>query len=244
MNWFTRRISAEEREAGFTLVELLVSMIIFGLLSTAILAFTFSSARTVTSSNNYNDINEEARVVLNRMTRELREAKTIVSATNPATVYAGSNSWAFNAIADSSVTFDTDFNGNGTIEPDAADPEEITYTYNRANRQLLLQAAGQSVPVLAANVEGFSIAYNSRIYRLGVYNLDSDLSASAAADLDPGIVDWEELDADPLQVYGNNNHALDSELQYIDSVTITLTMLKGNHQQKYTASVDLRNRPY
>ncbi|HET6816873.1 MAG TPA: prepilin-type N-terminal cleavage/methylation domain-containing protein [Mycobacteriales bacterium] len=244
MNWITRRLESQDRDAGFTLVEMLVSMLIFGLLSTAILTFTFSSARTVTSSNNYNDINEEARVVLNRMTRELREAKTIVSATNPYTVYAGANPWAFQPNADSSVTFDTDFNGNGTIEPDAPDPEEITYYYDRADRQLLLKAAGQSVPVLAANVEGFSLAFNSRIYRLGVYNLDSDLSASPSADADPGIVDWEELDADPLGVYGNGNHTLDQELQYIDSVTITLTMLKGSHQQKYTASVDLRNRPY
>jgi prepilin-type N-terminal cleavage/methylation domain-containing protein len=244
MNWITRRLNAEDREGGFTLVEMLVSMLIFGLMSSAILAFTFSSSRTVTSSNNYNDINEEARVVLNRMTRELREAKTIVSATNPYTVYAGANPWAFQPNADSSVTFDTDFNGNGTIEPNAADPEEITYSYDRANRQLLLKAAGASVPVLAANVEGFSLAFNSRIYRLGVYNLDSDLSATPGADVDPGIVDWEELDADPLGVYGNNNHTLDQELQYIDSVTITLTMLKGSHQQKYTASVDLRNRPY
>src|SRR4051794_21584365 len=104
MSWISRRLHDEDREAGFTLVEMLVSMIVFGLLSVAVLTFTFTSSRTVTSTNNYNDINEEARVVLNRMTRELREAKTIESVTNPFTVYAASGAtWAFKSNADSSV---------------------------------------------------------------------------------------------------------------------------------------------
>lgn len=240
MSWISRRLHECRDDAGFTLVEMLVSMVVLSLFSVALLTFTFSSARTVTSSNNYNDINEEARVVLNRMSRELREAKTIVSVTNPATVYT-TGTGAFNPNADSSITFDVDFNGNGQIEPNAADPEEITYHYNRAARQLLIEAAGQSVPVLAANVEGFSLSYNSRIYRLGVYNLDNDMGG---ADLDPGLVDWEELDSDPLNVYGNHDSSLNTELPYIDSVTINLTMLKGSHQQKYTMTVDLRNRPY
>lgn len=241
MSWLTGRLHDADRQGGFTLVELLVAMVVFAVFSTALLSFTFSAAHTVTSSNNYNDINEEARVVLNRMARELREAKNIVSVTNPYTVYTTSGTGAFDPNADSSITFDVDFNGNGQIEPNAPDPEEITYYYSRASRQLLIQAAGQSVPVLASNVEGFSLSYNSRIYRLGVYNLDNDLGAT---DLDPGLVDWEELDADPLHVYGNGNHTLDTELPYIDSVTINLTMLKGSHQQKYTMTVDLRNRPY
>ncbi len=104
-----------------------------------------------------NDLNGEARLVLNRMSRELREAQRITAVINPAGP-------GYSATADSSITFEVDFNGNGTIEPNAADPEELTYFYDVSARQLQLQAAGSALPVLAANVAGFKMNFTSRRY--------------------------------------------------------------------------------
>jgi prepilin-type N-terminal cleavage/methylation domain-containing protein len=226
------RESHKRGDAGFTLVEMLISMLLFAILIAIVGTAVVAASKASTSNRQYNDINAEARTALNRMTRELRQAQAIVAVTNP----YGSAATSYNATQPTSVTFDVDFNCDGVIEPDSADPEELTYTYSPSAQRLTLTAAGQSTPVLAANVTGFKLSFFSRVYRLGAYGLDTN---------NDGVISWEELDADPSGKYGNGNHVLDPlELGYIDSVTIELTVLKGTHQQYYQTQVDLRNRPY
>lgn len=215
---------SSDRERGFTLVEMLVATTIFLILTSALFGAVMATSNGVKSAREYNDLNEEARVLLNRMTRELREARRVAAVTNP----AGSG-WS--ATSNSSVTFDVDFNGNKNIEPNAADPERLTYTYDRATSRVTLQAAGESYPILAANVSAFKLTYNSRLHQLDAAPKD-------------GIVTWEELDADTSGAYGNKNGVLDQELEYIDSITIEFSVLTGSRKQDYRTQVDLRNRPY
>lgn len=228
-------------DRGFTLTELLVASFLFLLLSSALLSTVLSGSRTARSTREFNDLNEEARLLLNRMSRELREAKAISAVQNPGgAVNAGGTAlypsyYTSNATADTSVTFDVDFNGNDTIEASAADPETLTYRYDRANRRVLLLAAGQNLPVLAAEVEGFTMRFTSRVH-------EADGAVDGVKD---GVVNWEELDADTVTAKGNKNGVLDGEeLARIDSITIELTVLRGTRQQKYRTQVDLRNRPY
>jgi hypothetical protein len=183
-----------------------------------------ATSRGVKSSREYNDLNEEARVLLNRMSRELREARAIQAATNPA-----GSTW--NSAANASITFDVDFDGDGTIEPDADDPERLTYTYDKAASRVTLQASGENYPILAANVSAFKLTYNSRLYQLDAAPKD-------------GIVTWQEIDAETSGAYGNQNGVLDQELDYIDSITIEFSVLTGSRRQDYRTQVDLRNRPY
>lgn len=211
-------------ERGFTLVEMLVATFIFLILTGALFGAVLAMSNGVRSTRELNDLNEEARVMLNRMTRELREAKRIHAATNPAGT-------TFDANGNVSVTFDVDFNGNNISEPYADDPERLTYTYDRANKQVTLQAAGESFPVLAANVSSFKFTYTSRLYTLDTSPKD-------------GVVTWRELDADTSGAYGNNNGVLDQELEYIDSVAIEFAVFTGTRRQDYRTQVDLRNRPY
>jgi prepilin-type N-terminal cleavage/methylation domain-containing protein len=211
-------------EGGFTLIEMLVSMTIFMILSGALFGAVMATSRGVKSSREYNDLNEEARVLLNRMSRELREARSIQDATNPA-----GTTWNVNGNA--SVTFDVDFNGDNTIEPNADDPERLTYTYDKAASRVTLQAAGENYPILAANVSAFKLTYNSRLYQLDAAPKD-------------GIVTWQEIDAETSGAYGNQNGVLDQELDYIDSITIEFSVLTGSRRQDYRTQVDLRNRPY
>jgi prepilin-type N-terminal cleavage/methylation domain-containing protein len=218
------RAARQDGQRGFTLVEMLVATTIFLILTSALFGAVMATSNGVKSAREYNDLNEEARVLLNRMTRELREARRVAAVTNP----AGSG-WS--ATSNSSVTFDVDFNGNKNIEPNAADPERLTYTYDRATSRVTLQAAGESYPILAANVSAFKLTYNSRLHQLDAAPKD-------------GIVTWEELDADTSGAYGNKNGVLDQELEYIDSITIEFSVLTGSRKQDYRTQVDLRNRPY
>jgi type II secretory pathway component PulJ len=235
------RVRSGEAARGFTLVEFLVAAGLFLGLSAVLFSTVLSGATQAKNSRQYNDLNEEARLMLNRMSRELREAQAINAVTNPGGAVSSAGSalypayYAANANGDSSVTFEVDFNGNGVIEPTAPDPEELTYRYDRANRRVLLLAAGEELPVLAGNVESFAYRFTSRLYQ-------ADGSVDGTKD---GTVNWEELDADTLTAKGNQNHVLDGqELARVDSITIEIVVLKGARQQTYRTQVDMRNRPY
>ena len=228
-------------DRGFTMIELLVASFLFLLLSSIVFTTVVAATRQTRSTREYNDLNEEARLLLNRMSRELREARAIRDADNPGAAVDASGAPLYSSYYTSSptgdvaVTFDVDFNGNNIVEPTAADPETLTYKYDRANRRVVLLAAGESLPVLAAQVESFDIRFTSRFH-------DADGAVDGVKD---GIVNWEELDADEVNAEGNDNHELDgAELGKIDSITIEVTVLKGNRQQTYRTQVDLRNRPY
>lgn len=233
----TRHASRGGRdEAGFTLVETLVSSILIILTLTMTLAVVRSTSHVVGQAQDSTNLNEEARVALDRVARELREASNVTAASNPAPSPSLSSAYAsYNANGDVSLTFEADFNGNGVIEADAADPEVVTYKFNHAAGQLLIQAGSQTLPVLAGNVTSFKLTFTSRLTAYdGTVNGTKD-----------GIVTWEELDADPAHLRGNGNKVLDAlELRYVDSVGIEMTLFRGTHQQVYRTQVDLRNRPY
>ncbi|MCA1839674.1 MAG: type II secretion system protein J [Actinomycetota bacterium] len=212
-------------DAGFTLIEVLIAMFLFAILTTVLFTVVLSSANTLTSIRTTTDLNEEARLVMNRMSRELRESENIISVTNP-----DGPSFDPNATS-TAITFDVDFNGNGLIEPNASDSERLTYNYDRPNRRLLLQTSSQTLPILANNVEAFKLTYTSR-------NYDCDQNKD-------GTVTWLEVDQAPSPCpasAGNSNSLLDVELNNINSLTIELTVLTGAKQQDYRTQIDLRNQ--
>lgn len=211
---------------GFTLIELLVTMALFGVLTTVLFSIVLNSANTLRSMRQTTDLNEESRVVLNRMSRELREAQSLVAAENP-------GGTTYDPTVTTSVTFEVDFNGNNIIEPNASDPERITYRYEPATKRILLQAAGITYPILAANVESFKLTYGSKRYEC---DSNSD-----------GFITWEELDSAPPPCptsIGNSNGILDAELAGINSVTIEFTVLTGSRRQEYRTQLDMRNRAF
>lgn len=236
------RLRRVREDAGFSLVELLVGVTIFGLLSTTVLAAVLTSSKIADNNSTLNDLNGEARNVLNRITRELREAKRITAVTNP-------GGTGYVALSDVSLTLEVDFDGDGTIEPTAADPEVLTYEYDRATRQLLLTAASVTVPVLAANVEDFKLSYFARVGSSDRLALDGLSNASAsvcgtmpATPVKDNQLEWMELDADPAMKYGDCSGTLTAaELPYISSVSIELKVLNEPRQQVYRTRVDLRN---
>jgi prepilin-type N-terminal cleavage/methylation domain-containing protein len=206
-------------DEGFTLVELMVAMGLFLMLMSMVMSVVLSTSRATRDVRQFTNINEQARIATERLTRELRQAKDVRSATLSTTG------------GDVELTFGVDFNGVNGVETVAADPEVLTYRYDHVHQQLTLTAndeSGTAVtrPILSEEVSAFKIELRSSLWQYDA-NLD-------------GITDWTELDAAPG--VGNNNHVLDApELQKIDLVSVTLSVLEGQHKQTYETQVSLRN---
>jgi Tfp pilus assembly protein PilW len=241
-------VRGENREDGFTLVELLVACSIGMVLVVTSLGVVFNSQQVVVTTKQLQNLNEEARQAVNRMARDVRQAATIVTAVNP-------DGPAFSDSSLVAVRFRSDFDGDGCFGGVApaggpatclpytpANPEDLTYCFQPGIAQLFVidnQASGVTPvsasttscsggqPILAGNVSGLQVEYRSNRYRY---------------DLDPsdGITTWRELDRTPPPV-GNNNGALDVELADVDSVVFNITMTQDGRSQVYRTQVDLRN---
>ena len=248
MTWIERQRRRAETEAGFTLIEMLVSMLLIGVLGIVFMTTIMGSKSSLSATSTSQDLNEEARLALNRMARELRQATAITKVLNP-------DGATYSPTAITAVTFTADFNGDGCIDGvapspaptpapvcqpyNANNPETLTYCWDPSgsSKQLYLipgtlsgstcQVSG-AMPILAGQVTSFMLAYRSNLY---LYDANGD-----------GITTWTELDQAGPPV-GNTNGQLDQpELANIDSVVIDLTVASNStFSQSYETQVDLRN---
>ena len=236
------------QDQGFTLIEMLVAMMLLGALGTVFMTTVLGAQKSANATTSAQDLNEEARLALNRMARELRQATAITAVQNP-------DGASYSATGITSVTFTADFNGDGCIDgvaptptptpaptclPYAAsNPETLTYCWDPSAtvRQLYLVpgtlngsscSVPSALPILAGQVTAFKLSYRSNQY---LYDANGD-----------GITTWTELDQAGPPV-GNNDGQLDQpELSGVDSVVIELTVSSGGqHTQSYMTQVDLRN---
>ena len=146
---------------------MLVAGALFMVLNLFTMTAVLGNARVTESARDATDINQEARLLLNRMSRELREAhardgrdeprrssgtrRRTPRSTRPPTARSPSRSTSTASTASSRTP-----------------PTRrcITYRYDRAAERVLLQAGGQTLPVLAANVTAFSLTFTSRQFDL------------------------------------------------------------------------------
>lgn len=240
---------AQRDDRGFTLIEMLVAVVLSASVGAVMIGVVVGAQNSAKATRSQEDLNEEARLALNRMARELRQATVLTTVLNP-------DGAAYNSSGITAVTFSADFNGDGCINgaaptptpdpaptcvaDDANNPEVLTYCWEPAAsvRQLYLipgtlpggtcQAAG-ALPILAGQVTAFKLSYRSNDY---LYDADGD-----------GVTTWTELDANGPPA-GNSNGQLDAELPMVDSVVMDLTVAAAPndaHPQRYTTQVDLRN---
>ena len=124
-------------ESGFTLVELLVSIGIFTVIAAGMFSFLWGVSAHWSTGQDIADVSENARIGLNRMTRELRQASGVTQ--------AGSEQ----------VSFRTDF-GNGQ--------EIITYAFvegegNENGSVVRTSTASNGQATLMNNVSGLEFNY-------------------------------------------------------------------------------------
>lgn len=218
-------------DSGFTLVELLIASVMFFVVLGALGTVMATASSSTETTRQTNDLNEQARLALNRLTRELRQAQEIEDVQLTGGAITG-------------LTFTIDFNGNGSIDSAAADPERLTYCWDVAGRRLLLTpdvGAGipcnnpASLPILSSDVQNLDLQLRSNLWQY-----DGDCPSTSP----DGLVTWQELDCAPLSAgVGNRNGTLDAiELRNINGISISLTVLTGVRRQVYQTQVDMRNR--
>lgn len=209
-----------QRDAGVSLVEVLVGMGLFAVLGTLLLGLALSTSRVSTDTRALANVSEESRLAMERMTRELRQSSGLT-----AVELSGGSTTA--------LTFWTDFNGNEVKDLNAADPEVLTYRWNPTTKVLSLtanDATGTAItrPVLAAHVSSFTLGLRSSKWQ---YDANGD-----------GATTWQELDAAAAPVGDQDGLPDGPELANIDLLEISMTVLDGARAQTYDTRVDLRNR--
>ncbi|MHB0914465.1 MAG: PilW family protein [Thermoleophilia bacterium] len=80
-------MGANRGQNGFTMIEMLVSMAILTVIMTGMLSFLFGTSRNWQSTQDTADAVDNARIGLNRMTRELRQASRVTAADSTSVVF-------------------------------------------------------------------------------------------------------------------------------------------------------------
>lgn len=209
-------------DSGFTLVELLVAMALFSVLGGILLGIGLSTGSMASQTRQLATVGDESRLGMERMTRELRESAKIAAvsfpsaATDPTTVKL----WA-------------DFNLDGCINPSAADPEELTYTWDPTTQYLSQTAVVGATPrtsrLLSTKVSAFTVTLSS-----SAWQYDSTPS-------DGKPTTWQDIDNSSIGDHSQSSFT-DTELEYLDLVGLSVTTREGSHQKTYSTQVDLRNQ--
>ena len=70
-------MSPAEREGGFTLVELIVTMLVMGIVASSVMAVAMRTFTTTQTITNRRDVLADARVALDRISKQLRQGESI-----------------------------------------------------------------------------------------------------------------------------------------------------------------------
>jgi prepilin-type N-terminal cleavage/methylation domain-containing protein len=140
MSWMCKTArQLRDEEAGFTLPELLVTMLIMTTVMFALYSIFDMSLRVFSFGNDKTEAVENARLGLERMEREIRTAypynKLDADAANDNILYGVSPSTTVSPNPSNSITFFNDLNGNYT--EDAS--ERITYSLSGGSPPALLR---------------------------------------------------------------------------------------------------------
>jgi len=81
-----RRIQRANGEAGFTLVELVVTMAVMSIVATAMMAVAMRSFTTTNTITNRRDVLVDGRVAIDQMTKQLRQAESIDASSTESTL--------------------------------------------------------------------------------------------------------------------------------------------------------------
>jgi prepilin-type N-terminal cleavage/methylation domain-containing protein len=107
-----RRLRLAGRDAGMSLIELMVAMVVFGILSAIVVSLYLATNKSVLSTTTSNQNTQAAGNIMNELSRVIRGATTIPTATDPqspAVVLGTFNSLSLYSYVDSSALTPTPF---------------------------------------------------------------------------------------------------------------------------------------
>ncbi|WP_275263108.1 PilW family protein [Kineococcus radiotolerans] len=169
----------QRRDAGITLVELLVGMSITGLVLAMLAAVTIGSMRSTSKVSSKNDVNNDARTAVSTMTQALRVAQPILlvdGGGNPVKINGRSVNQALEVATSASLTFYASMAASVPSPAIAADPPptRVTYAYNTSRRCLAETTVPGTPAMNAANQRyyRFTAAPTTRCLAFGTVNVD------------------------------------------------------------------------
>ena len=143
----------ENREQGFTLVELLVAMAIALVVITSISSAFISQRKIYAAQEQVNEMIQNARAAMDIISRELKMAGYDPTGAGIVGAPYSSTPIQLQIVADLNGDGETD----GTLSNDDTN-EEIIYTYDGTNLQIDRDTGGGAQP-LAENIQSFTFTY-------------------------------------------------------------------------------------
>jgi type II secretory pathway pseudopilin PulG len=211
------RVAAFRDEGGFTLAEMLVVCALLGTVMAGVLSLLMIGQQSATATANKVDAQSNARMSIDRLIEEVREAGYLPAGPTcpgaPATPCPPYN-YAFSAISAqtaTALTIQNDWNGDGAI-----------------------QAAAVTDPI-TGSLRGEQVVYSFAAGQLRRQEIGIDGATVVVA---AGIISL-------AYTYLDQNNAVTATAANIRTVTITLTTQQSAGQPQVTMvhQVRLRNRP-
>jgi prepilin-type N-terminal cleavage/methylation domain-containing protein len=212
---FVHRSSSDE--GGFTLVETLVALSLFSMLSIGFYSVMFAGVRGSETSRSVARVSEESRLGFNRMVRDTREGDSLSACDAPATFQ-------------NCFRVRIDFNGDGLYQnPNAlGDYEDLKFAFDMSEKTVTLNGN-----VLMKGVEQIT---GKDVFSYASNYLEYDANAD-------GVTTWQELDSSGIAGVGNGNGQLDSvELTRISSVSFSFRIVQRDRAEEFYGEAQLRNQ--
>ncbi|HWL65003.1 MAG TPA: prepilin-type N-terminal cleavage/methylation domain-containing protein [Actinomycetota bacterium] len=211
-------------EAGYTLIEVLIALTVFSIISVGFYQVMVQSVRGSEQSRDVAEISEEARAGFNRMLRDIREADSLDAA--------------------SSTSFQLWVDYDADSARDYASDEVVVYTFDESAGTVTLASldSGGSVQTSATLMDGVeNDASDTDVFRYTSNRLEYDWSPV------DGVTTWEEIDTPQSGVngIGDRDGTLDvAELSYLSNIIIKFNVQVGDSQTEFLGEGQLRNRRF
>jgi len=208
---------ATREESGYTLVEMLVAMFVFALVSTGFYQVLIAQSRSVDVTRKTSRVGEEARVGFNRMVRDVREADLLSAAAADGT----------------SFTIKVNYNADGLYQnPNPnGDMEILTFAYDSTAKSITLN--GEELMSEVMPVDGkqmFEFTSNALEYDWGGDGTTTWLDVDQASCASHGVTG-----------VGNCNSTLDSG-EYAHLTGVVFAIQDTDQTTDFFATAQLRNR--
>ena len=204
-------------ERGFTLVETLVALSLFTMLSVGFYSVMFAGVRGSETTRSVARVSEESRLGFNRMVRDTREGDALSACDAPATFQQ-------------CFRVKIDFNGDGVYEnPNIlGDYENLMFAFDATDNKVTLNGN-----TLMGGVEQIT---GKDVFSYGSNYLEYDTNGD-------GVTTWQELDSSGIAGVGNGNGQLDTvELGRISSVSFAFRIRERDRAEEFYGEAQLRNQ--
>jgi len=143
-----------EKDSGFTLVEMMVSLGIGMVIVAAVTTTFMTQTKVYNAQEHVNDMQQNARAALDMIARELKMAGY---KPNTGPVY-GLGALGVN-LDNTKLVIEADLNEDNSINGTAGSLERITYAYNSGTKQITRRLGSGTSSVFADNITAFNFTY-------------------------------------------------------------------------------------